>query len=495
MRHIILLTLFVLPLACVDRTTGVETSKPNILLIFADDLTYRAVQSLGNRIIQTPNIDRIARGGTTFSHAYNMGGWNGAICTASRSMMISGRSLWRANTFKEFWRKGEEMDKTWGKLMESAGYNTYMTGKWHVAAPADQVFQKATHIRPGMPPDTWPAAKVGQKLRDLATGKYRSLREIMPVGYHRPNNELDHSWSPTDTSRGGFWQGGKHWSEVVAEDALSFLDHAKGQDDPFMMYVAFNAPHDPRQAPQSYIDRYPIGEVELPVNFQALHPFADSMGCGPGLRDEALAPFPRTAYAVKKHVQEYYAIISHLDDQIGRILDALESSGKVENTYVFFTADHGLAVGRHGLLGKQNMYEHSIRVPLLVQGPNVPSGQVLEADVYLQDIMATALDVASIEKPEYVEFNSLIPLIEGAQTVSNYDAIYGAYIDWQRMIRKDHHKLIVYPRAGEIELFDLESDPEELNNLAENPTHAEKRKALLAELKSLQSHFDDALKL
>lgn len=482
--------------ACGTDGSKVEQSeKPNVLLIFADDLTFQAIQALGNNVVRTPNMDRIAKGGVTFPNAFNMGGWNGAICVASRSMMISGRSIWRANAFKENWRRGTEMDKTWGQLMSAQGYDTYMTGKWHVAAPADKVFGTARNIRPGMPPDAWPAGKVNEKLKDLAAGKYSSLQEIMPVGYHRPMDENDDSWSPTDTAFGGFWKGGKHWSEVVADDALSFIDEAKEKTDPFMMYVAFNAPHDPRQAPQSYIDMYPVEEMPIPANWQPVHPFAEGMGCGPGLRDEALAPYPRTTYATQKHIQEYYAIITHLDDQIGRILDGLEASGKSEQTYVFFTADHGLAVGHHGLIGKQNMYDHSIRVPLFMTGPGVPSGNIAEADVYLQDVMATALDVAGIPKPDYVEFNSLLPLANGSQQKSAYDAIYGAYVDWQRMIRKDNHKLIVYPRAQKTELFDLTDDPNEMNNLADEPEYLEKKNALLAELKTLQKHFEDDLTL
>ena len=114
------------------------------------------------------------------------------------------------------------MDKAWGQLMSSRGYDTYMTGKWHVAAPAEKVFGTTRHIRPGMPPDAWPGGKVSQKLKELAAGKHTSLREIMPVGYHRPMDEHDDSWSPTDTAFGGFWKGGRHWSEVVADDALIF---------------------------------------------------------------------------------------------------------------------------------------------------------------------------------------------------------------------------------------------------------------------------------
>lgn len=461
-----------------------ESTLPNIVLIFADDQTYTAVQALGNEEIATPNLDRLVRNGTTFTHAYNMGGWNGAVCIASRSMMISGRSLWRANQFKDAWQQGDStaLAQTWGKLMEQVGYNTYMTGKWHVAANPDSVFQTVRHVRPGMPGDS------------RGEGSFDSP-ETMPLGYNRPKNEQDKSWSPYDTAMGGFWEGGTHWSEVLKADALDFIDDAVAKPDPFFMYLAFNAPHDPRQSPKEFVDRYPLDSISLPESWMPRYPYDEAIGLGPKLRDEALAPFPRTEYATKVHMQEYYAIVTHLDEQIGEILDALESSGKMDNTYIFFTADHGLSVGRHGLMGKQNMYDHSVRVPMMLVGPDIPADRKVSADIYLQDVMATSLELAGIEKPEYVEFNSLLGLAKGETEQSPYDAIYGSYINYQRMIRKDGMKLIVYPNENEVLLYDLENDPKELNDLADDPAYADQVASLFSDLQNLQQQYADTLDL
>ena len=158
---------------------------------------------------------------------------------------------------------------------------------------------------------------------------------------------------------------------------------------------------------------YPLEHVAVPDNFLPEYPYKDDIGCSATLRDEMLAPFPRTEYSVRVHRQEYYAIISHLDAQIARILAHLEETGQAENTYIFFTADHGLSVGHHGLIGKQNMYDHSMRPPLLVVGPGIPKGKRKKMAVYLQDIMPTAIEYAGGEVPEWVEFNSLRPKIEG----------------------------------------------------------------------------------
>lgn len=490
-------------LSCHNNDLKKQTDeKPNILFLFADDMTYTAIHALGNSEIITPNLDRLVHNGVTFTNTYNMGGWNGAVCAASRAMIISGRSIWRANQFRKNWGKEDTtyVNQSWGKLMEQAGYDTYMSGKWHVDAPVENVFQTAKHIRPGMPGDTWHHHEMVRQFNEVIgkkriDGQLVQAADVMPVGYNRPLDENDKSWSPTDTTFGGFWEGGKHWSEVLKDDALEFIDQATSKDTPFMMYLAFNAPHDPRQAPQSYFDKYPLENISVPKSWLPEYPFKDDIGNGPGLRDEALGPYPRTEYAIKKHLQEYYAIITHLDTQIGEILDALEASGKMDNTYIFFTADHGLAVGKHGLLGKQTMYDHSIRPPLMMMGSTIPKGQKVTNDIYLQDIMATSLELAGIEKPAYVEFNSLLSQAKGTQKEGSYDAIYGAYIDLQRMIRKDGYKLIVYPNIKKILLFDLEKDPEEMENLADLPEQKTRVKNLFGDLMTLQKEMEDDLDL
>ncbi len=476
------------------QSKAAQSTRPNIVFLFTDDQTYNTIHALGNEVIQTPNLDRLVRQGTTFTHAYNMGGWHGAVCVASRSMIISGEYIWQAQRQDSLWREHDTaaIRQTWGRLMAKHGYDTYMSGKWHVQAPADEVFDSVRYERPGMPPDRWGKGGGGQKVAEAAKNG-GDVAAAMPVGYNRPLHKNDHSWSPTDTAFGGFWEGGKHWSEVVKDDAVGFIKEASTQEAPFFMYLAFNAPHDPRQAPQEYLDQYPLENIPLPENFLPEYPWKDSIGNSRLLRDEALAPYPRTKYAVKKHRQEYYAIITHLDEQIGKILDALQASGKMDNTYIFFTADHGLSVGQHGLMGKQSLYDHSIRVPLMLAGPGIPKGQTFDQDVYLQDVMATSLALAGIEKPPYVAFHSFLDIIRGKTEKSHYDAIYGAYMDYQRMIRKDGYKLIVYPRIKKVLLFDLDKDPKEVTNLAEK--HTKKVKSLFKDLMELQQRMEDRLDL
>ncbi|MEM9886941.1 MAG: sulfatase-like hydrolase/transferase [Bacteroidota bacterium] len=501
-KYTYLLGAFLLLISCQSQEQLDETAQsslPNILFLFTDDQTYHSIQALGNEEIRTPNLDRLADMGTTFTHAYNMGGWHGAICVASRSMMISGRSIWRARAIEKQWNERDSlaMQQTWGQLMSKQGYETYMSGKWHIAVPTDTVFQHlGTVQKGGMPPDAW--TTMSREARERMNARFAAgedFHEIVPIGYARPKNEADQTWLPTDTARGGFWTGGQHWSEVLRDDAINFLEEATQKDAPFFMYLAFNAPHDSRQAPQEFLDLYDVDEVQLPENWLPEYPFKDQIGCHQLLRDEALAPFPRTPYAIRKHRQEYYAIISHLDAQIGKILDHLEASGAMENTYIFFSADHGLSVGQHGLLGKQSLFDHSIRVPMIAVGKEFPKGKQIHTDVYLQDIMATSLDLARIEQAEYVDFNSLLPLVQGEQNERETTGVYGAYMDYQRMIRKEDYKLILYPEVPKTLLFDLKNDPLERKDLSKEPAQQERIASLFKDLQQLQVSMKDTLDL
>lgn len=441
--------------------------RPNILFIFADDHSYDSVHATGNSEIKTPNLDKLARQGTCFSRAYNMGAWDGAVCLASRRMLNTGRFLWHAENLD---LKDEVAGgRMWSQLLKSAGYETYFTGKWHVPVDASEVFDHVSHVRPGMPTQ-------------------------VPEGYNRPIVGQPDSWQPWDTSNGGYWKGGKHWSEVVGDDAIGFLEQAKQLERPFFIYVAFNAPHDPRQSPQEFVEMYPSDGISVPANFLPEYPYKDAIGCGQGLRDERLAPFPRTEHAVQVNRQEYYAIITHMDQQIGRILKALNESGQAENTYVFYTADHGLAVGHHGLIGKQNMYEHSMRVPFFVAGPGIPTGKEISTPVYLQDVMPTTLTLAGAAVPDFVQFKNLLPLIND-QRDQQYNAIYGGYTKLQRMVIRSNMKLILYPKVPLARLFDLQQDPLEMNDLSSRPQQAATIKSLFTILLELQTETGDVLDL
>ncbi len=464
--------------------------KPNILFVYADDISFETLYSqerLDGMDIETPNLDRLMAGGARFTQAHNQGGWSPGLSVASRTMMETGQYLWKAaqtskksilktgmpnnpRTTPEYTVERKPFQKLWSAMMREAGYNTYMAGKWHVdgITPA-KLYDQIGVIRGGMP-------------RQHADCYGRLF-----------SDETPDKWTPYDVTYGGYWQGGKHWIEVTRNNASQYIRTTKGSDKPFFMYIAFNAAHDPRQSPKEYIDKYPLDKIAVPENFLPEYPYADEIGCGDYLRDEQLAPVPRNEMSVKKNKQEYYALITYMDFQIGKILGELEAAGKADNTYIIFTADQGISIGDHGFMGKQNMYENSIRVPLIVYGPGIPEGKSVEEFVYLQDIMPTTLELAGYEKPSHVDFNSLLPLAKGATKKSQYEYIYGAYIGVQRMVKSKDYKMLIYPNINLVRLYDLKKDPLEMNDLAKNPKYKKTMISLFSELKKLQKEVNDPL--
>ncbi len=474
---------FTLAIHLAAGTLSATETKPNILFLFADDQAYDTLGPDDDPTVQTPHLDQLARQGAQFTHCFNMGSWTGAVCVASRTMLVTGKTLWRAHAANQTMRNLKKQnlaqqnafyDSLWPRRMRALGYETYFTGKWHIGVPPQQLFDHVVHVRPGMP------------------------RDKRPIGYHRPIEGQPDNWDPTDPKFGGFWQGGKHWSEVLADDAVNFLRHAgkkaaQGNAKPFFMYLAFNAPHDPRQSPQQFLDRYPLKNIATPIPFQPQYPHRTS-GLLPKLRDEALAVYPRTEYAVKVHRREYYAIITHLDQQIGRILNELETQRLRENTWILYAADHGLACGHHGLLGKQNMYDHSLRVPFLIAGPQAKPGAQITQPILLQDLMATSLEIAGDSQREGIEFHSLLPLLADQDSNAN-TPIYAAYMNTQRAIRHNGWKLILYPQLKVKRLYHLAADRHEQHDLARQPQHQRKMKTLFASLQTQQNKHGDTLQL
>jgi choline-sulfatase len=380
---------------------------------------------------------------------------------ASRSMLMSGMQLWQARKVSKKFGNMAKANQMWPQRMKAQGYTTYFSGKWHTGPHklAEQVFDHAEHVRGGMPNQS----------------KDRYSRTFEPG--------KTSSWLPTDKSKGGFWKGGKHWSEILADDAASFMKMAAKDKKPFFMMCSFNAPHDPRQAPQKYQDMYPYGNIKVPDSFMPLYP--DDIGSNK-IRDEQLAPFPRTKFSVQVNRSEYYALITHTDEQIGKILNALEKSGKADNTVIIFTADHGLSVGAHGLIGKQNQYDCSVRAPWIITGPGIPKGKKVNDKIYLQAAMTTALDLAGADISKDA-FKSAVKIISGED--KGHDTVYGAYIDFQRMARNDKYKLIWYPQIGVEKLFDMQKDPEEIKDLSKSPEFKKvvvtMRKKLAAKMKEM----------
>ncbi|HET7559483.1 MAG TPA: sulfatase-like hydrolase/transferase, partial [Limnochordia bacterium] len=361
--------------------------KPNIVLFFTDDQRFDTIAALGNPAIRTPNMDRLVARGTAFTRAHIPCGTSGAVCMPSRAMLHTGRTLFHLDGAGE---RVPAEHTLLGEALGAAGYRTFGVGKWHNGREAYQrSFQDGDEIFFGGMTDHWnvPAYHYDP------TGRYDSvLNEVK-----QPLQSNAVTERPCDHI-----QPGRHSSEIFCDAAINYLERYDG-GAPFFLYLAFLAPHDPRTMPQAYRDLYDADAIELPPNFMGGHPFENGDLHG---RDEKLAPFPRTPDDTRRQIAEYYAMISHLDAQLGRVLDALERQGLTENTIIVFAGDNGLALGRHGLFGKQNCYEHSVRIPLILAGPGIPQGERREGYVYLLDIFPTLCELIGIEAPASVEGRS-----------------------------------------------------------------------------------------
>ncbi len=430
---------------------GQEKRPPNVVFLFSDDQRADTIATLGNAQIKTPNLDKLVRRGTTFTRAYCMGAMQGAVCVPSRAMMLTGRTLFRIQ---------DQLtgQTTWPEMFARRGYATFMSGKWHNGqASMLRAFQQGKSLFFGGMgnPNTLPVADVSSE---------RTLTNKRPAG--------------------------KHSVELFTDEAIDFIQH-RPKDRPFLAYVAFNLPHDPRTAPKKYHAHYNANQPSAPPNFLPQHPFNNGAMV---IRDEELALWPRTKSIVQQHLADYYASITFLDDQIGRILQTLDAEGLTENTIIVFASDHGLAIGSHGLFGKQNLYDHSMRAPLIFAGPGIPADQRRDGFAYLLDIYPTLGELTGVPAPEGSEGKSQAAVIAG-KAKSVRDDVFTAYMKVQRAVRDDRFHLIVYPQIHKTQLFDLQADPHEVKDLAGDAKYAADVARLTARLRAWQTELGDALPL
>lgn len=406
-------------------------ANPNVLFIVADDQRFDTIGALGNPEIRTPNLDALAKRGVAFRNAYCMGGMIAAVCAPSRTMIMTGRSLWRipqpsTKTYD---------DSTLGSLFRQAGYATLFVGKkGNTFIAGNEAFETVIY--------------------------------------------------QDDKTDGGRVAASKH----CVSTAMAWLREQK-PDRPFCIYLGPPVPHDPRVAPPEFMDMYDPAKITLSANFLPQHPFDNGEL---RIRDEMLAPHPRTPDVMKRHLADYYATISNFDQQLGRLFDALREAGQLDKTLVVFTSDQGLAVGgRHGLMGKQNLYEH-FKSPLILAGPGIPQDKTSDALVYLFDLLPTVCNYAGITIPPQCEGQSLLPVLRGEKNKVR-DWLLGAYRGSQRMIRDERWKLISYNAGGvkNVQLFDLSTDPDEVANLADKPEHTAERQRLEELLTEARKSFGD----
>lgn len=451
-----------------------DISRPNIVVLIADDHRYESISANGNDVVRTPNLDALAARGSSFDGAHCQGGMHGAVCVPARASLMTGRSIF-ASTMDPTGRDSTRTLAippeltTFPQALREVGYDTYAIGKWHNdAASFARAFSDCGPVMFGGMSDHH---KVPLRRFD-PTGRYPDEEVVVGDGFS---------------------------TDIFTDAAVDYLDRDH-DSAPFCLYVAFTAPHDPRTPPDGY--RFDPRSVALPPNVAPMHPFDNGWMTG---RDERLAGWPRREDEIRQHVADYYGMIAHLDAAVGRITAALDRSGKAGETVIIYTADHGLAVGQHGLMGKQNLYQHSLRIPLILAGPGVPAGARSSTLVWHGDTTATIRSLAGIPADPTLEGVDLVPVARGAARPPR--ELFGAVFGYgQRMIRDDRYKLIRYSltppsmlgseltrESATTQLFDLDTDPWEMANLSPVPEMQQVRRRLEAELHRWREQVEDPL--
>ena len=418
-------------------------NRPNFLFIIADDHRHSAIGALGIEAVHTPTLDQLLADGTAFTQAHIMGSTSGAVCMPSRGMLMSGQHLFDTPD------PLPDDAPLLPELLRANGYATFATGKWH--------------------------NRRGSFARCFAGGGNiffggMSDQYAMPVQDFDPDGVYD----PAEKRiADGFA------TTIFAEEMIGFLDAQANEAQPFFAYISLTSPHDPRTPPAPYDQMYDPADIALPPNYAPEHPFDIGVR---SIRDELLAGYPRGEREIQQHIADYYGMISHQDMGIGRILAALSANGLSENTIVVYTADHGLGVGQHGLMGKQNLYDHSMRIPLIMRGPGITAGARCDARLYLHDLYPTLLERAGVDVPEACAGQSVNPVLDGGAD-GHRDVIFSAFqlmfghpggAAYQRSIKDQRHKLIQtrLDGADTWQLFDLDADPWETHDLIDSAEQA-----------------------
>jgi arylsulfatase A-like enzyme len=473
-----------------------QQRRPNILFMMTDDQRWDAMSCAGNAILQTPHMDRIAAGGVRFTEAFV----TNSLCAPSRATILTGLYSHAhgvttngggppadSHMIFEYRRQGQRMQDvinldptsvlrsnvaTFPRLLREAGYYTAMLGKWHVKSNPEGY-------------DHW-AILPGQ-------GLYQDPQMIV---------------------NGGPLQFRGYVDDVIGDQALETLK-TRPRDRPFCMQVQFKAPHRDWRPAKRHEHVYDDIEIPEPPTFNATladRPFAIrntdmQIADMPDFRERGVpASLPleeRKKRNFQVFMKNYYRTLLGVDDNVGRILDYLDNEGLAENTLVIYTGDNGFFLGELGMFDKRLMYEPSIRVPMLVRYPAaVKAGRVDNEHMVLNnDVFHTILDCAGVDRPKATENHgaSWRPILEGASPQWRQSWMY-EYFEYPgphcagmiRGVRTSRWKFIHYIQEPQgFELFDLQSDPREMNNLYANPEHRARAEELRAELERWRDLLGD----
>ena len=455
-----------------------KPKRPNILFIMSDDHTSQAISAYGGplaEVADTKNIDRIAREGMLFENCFV----TNSICTPSRAAIFTGKYAHANGVYK--FTALDQSQPTLPKLMQKAGYQTALIGKYHL------------HSNP-----------VGLDYWSVLPGQGR---------YHNPQFVEMGDESPT-----GWVQQGKktaykgHSSDVIADKAIAYLKSGRRKDEPFMFFCHFKAPHDTWEYAQRYSDYLADTQIPEPPNL-----FDDYQGRSDALKTQLqyigsswgnhtnfkkqtghLKGNARRKMQYQLYMKKYLRCVKGVDDNVGRILDYLDASGLADNTIVMYTGDQGFFLGEHGLYDKRFMYEEALRMPFLVRWPSRIKPHSKSKEMILNvDFAPTILKAAGAQPHPTMQGRSFVPLLEGKTPADWRQSMYYRYYyshfktEPHFGVRTHTHKLIYFNRIDQWELYDLKKDPAEMNNVYNDPNYKKVAEELKEELKRLQNNLAD----
>ncbi len=464
---------------------------PNVLFLIVDDASVRSIGASGGRLAKTPHIDQLAARGVVVDNAYHQGAFSGAICTVSRAMILTGRTVWSVTPGKRNYGGTGNLktdDVLMPELFKQHGYQTFFAGKWHNGnAALKRCFDHADAIAGGMLP--------------YNAGDHGGARDpAITLGHLNPKlRRLNAQDGKIESFRAEGWS-----TDIYFDCAEDYLKNQRQDGKPFFLFLSTSAPHDPRHAPAEFMDRFEKDSMPLPVNHQLQHGFDTG---DMRVRDEVVYPVPHDAEQVRREFEIYLAMNAHIDDRVGRLMKLLEDLGELENTLIVFTSDHGLSMGEKGLMGKQNLYEASWRVPMIWAGPKIPVGKRTAGFAYLHGVFPTLCDLLELPTPKHAgKFShaKMLAAAESAGTVhavehgtSGVPEVFGVYTNNAgskrgiRSLRQGDWKLIHYLHNDRTQLFHLGRDPWEINDLAGLSQYAARVEQMKARLRTWMEAEND----
>jgi len=446
----------------------VEGKQPNILFIMTDDHAVSALSCYGSRINETPNLDRIASEGVKFNNCFV----TNSLCAPSRATILTGKYSHLHGVTENIFGEKKPFDntqQTFPKLLQEHGYQTALIGKWHLKSDPTGF-------------DYW---------------------NRLP-GQGRYNN-------PAFIEMGERKRHEGYATDLITDFTINAIQNKLSSDKPWCLFSWHKAPHRGWIPDEEHEDMYTDQDLPVPPTFNddyytrssaATHAYMDiaDMPDWRKLQPEGMTDTEKAHWNYQQYIKRYLRTVASLDDNIGRLLDFLEESGLAENTIVVYTTDNGMFIGEHGYFDKRFMYEESIRIPLMVRYPaEIPAGLENDNVVLNLDFGETFLDYAGVEIPGDMQGESMRDLMRGVKNPEWRDSIYYHYYEYPGPhkvrphygVRTDRYKLIYFYTIDEWELFDLEQDPYELNNVYDAPAYADIVSELKKDIKAKRKQYKD----